>query len=126
MSRLQKLTLLLLSAATGLLAVALAGSPAAGDSTGKAAKTKTVAVRDNFFSPSSITVRRGGRVTWVWHGQNDHTVTFTKVPSGASKKSARRARASGSFTRSFGKRGTYRYVCTIHSVLGMRGVVHVR
>ena len=65
-------------------------------------------------------------MTWVWKGQNSHDVVFRKVPRGASKKSARRVRASGRFTRSFGTSGTYRYVCTVHVDFGMRGVVKVR
>ena len=96
-------------------------------STGQAvASAATVSLKDDFFSPRSVTVRRGGRVTWVWKGQNAHDVVFRKVPSGASKKSARRIRTNGSFTRSFGKSGTYRYVCTVHVAFGMRGVVKVR
>jgi plastocyanin len=82
-------------------------------------------VDDNFFSPKNAQVGRGGRVTWRWRGAVDHNVTFTKVPSGASKRGSG-TKASGRFSRSFTKKGTYRYVCTIHRSLGMRGSVVVR
>ena len=64
----------------------------------------------------------GGKVRLSWSGSNDHNVKFRKVPKGASKKGAG-FRTSGSFTRSFSKRGTYRYVCTIHEAAGMKGTV---
>lgn len=122
--------------AAGAAAIALVAAPSsvagnhrsaeAARSSGAVAATKTVSLRDDFFSPRNVTVRRGARVRWVWRGQDAHDVVFRKVPSGASKKSARRVRTSGSFTRSFSKSGTYRYVCTVHVDFGMRGVVKVR
>jgi plastocyanin len=83
---------------------------------------KRVTVKDNFFEPRSVDIHRGGRVTWVWRGENEHNLTFTKVPKGASKRGAD-ARRRGHFTRVFRKRGVYKYVCTLHA--GMRGSVEV-
>jgi plastocyanin len=87
-----------------------------------AARAKRVSILDDRFSPKTVHVSVGGTVTWTWKGSNDHNVTFRKVPNGASKRRAK-TRSSGHFTRSFSKRGTYRYVCTIHQSLGMRGTV---
>ena len=53
-------------------------------------------------------------------------MTFRKVPKGASKKPRAKTRSSGTFTRKFTKRGTYRYVCTIHEDFGMTGSVKVK
>ena len=92
------------------------------DREARSAKAKQVSIRDDRFSPKNVNVSVGGTVTWTWEGANDHNVTFRKVPNGASKRRAR-TRSSGHFTRSFSKRGTYRYVCTIHEDLGMRGTV---
>jgi plastocyanin len=39
------------------------------------AATYTVAVRDDYFGPRLVTVRKGDRVTWVNRGNSDHTVT---------------------------------------------------
>ena len=66
-----------------------------------------------------ITVERGTRVRWVSRGDNPHTTTSTKglwdkdIPVG------------GAASRVFKKRGTFRYVRTIHQDLGMRGKVVV-
>jgi plastocyanin len=98
------------------------GSPASGGSGATASKTKRVGVRDNSFTPRTTRVAVGGKVTWTWKGVGDHNVTFRSVPSGASKRRAK-TRSSGTFTRSFTKKGTYRYVCTIHEAGGMTGRV---
>ena len=107
-------------AAIAAAALAVAVVPASGEPHGAASAAKRVSIKDNFFSPRSISVRRGGKVTWTRRGSNPHNVTFTKVPRGASRRGSS-TKTSGRFTRSFSKRGTYRYVCTIHS--GMRGSV---
>jgi len=111
-----------------LLAVAALGVPAtvavARDGAGAAA-TKRVSVRDDFFSPKRITIASGDRVKWTWREDNDHNVRFRKVPKGVSKTPGSRTKFSGTFTRKFRKRGTYRYVCTIHEALGMTGSVKV-
>ena len=109
-------------AALGLVMVATA----AGDRGARASATKSVSVRDDFFSPKTVTIRSGNRVKWTWRESNDHNVTFRKVPRGASKKPRARTKASGTFTRTFRTRGTYRYVCTIHEAFGMTGSVKVK
>jgi plastocyanin len=106
---------------TAALAFALE-APASGDREAAPAAAKRVNIRDDFFSPRTVRVRVRGRVTWVWKGDNPHNVTFRRVPKGASKRRAS-TRTSGRFTRSFGKAGRYRYVCTIHEDIGMRGTV---
>jgi plastocyanin len=112
--------------AVATLTLAVVAAPAfGGGPSGQAARGKTVSVDDNFFSPKNASVARGSRVTWRWRGNSLHNVTFTKVPRGASKRSSG-TKDSGRFSRSFTKKGTYRYVCTIHRSLGMRGSVAVR
>jgi len=113
--------LLLALAAVALAAVVAAPALQAAPSA-NAAATKRVSIKDDFFSPKTVHVAVGGKVRWGWKGSNDHNVTFRKVPKGASRKGAG-TRSKGSFTRSFGKRGTYRYVCTIHVSAGMKGTV---
>jgi plastocyanin len=120
MGRLSKLSILLLGAAV----LALAAVPAVVGGAPRTASTKRVSVKDNFFSPHSVTIRRGGKVTWTWRGQLDHNVRFRKVPRGASRRGSS-TKSSGRFTRSFSKRGRYTYVCTIHAP-DMRGSVVVK
>jgi plastocyanin len=116
--------LVITAAAAALSLAALALAPVSGGSRAKASKTFSVSVRDNRFSPRSITVHSGAKVVWRWRGFADHNVRFRKVPSGASKRGSP-TQSSGRFARTFKQRGTYRYVCTIHQALGMRGSVRV-
>lgn len=115
-----KISLLVAVAALGVWATAAV----AGDGAGAAA-TKRASLHDDFFSPKRITISAGDRVKWTWRGSNDHNVRFRKVPRGVSRKPGSRTQSSGSFTRQLRKRGTYRYVCTIHEALGMTGSVKV-
>jgi plastocyanin len=81
------------------------------------AATMRVKANDNVFRPRTITVERGTRVRWVNRGSNPHTTTGKSwdkdIPVG------------GAASKVFKKRGTFRYVCTIHVDLGMRGKVVV-
>jgi plastocyanin len=74
------------------------------------AATKTIALRDTFFSPKSTTVKKGTTVKWVWKGRLPHNVTVTKGPV----KFHSRTFTKGSYSKKLSKRGTYRIVCTIH------------
>ena len=87
-----------------LVAAGVLASPAV-------AGTKRVAVRDDVFSPTSLTVGKGTTVKWVWRGKHKHDVA---VASGPVFFSSGRQR-DGSFKRTFRKRGTYELVCTVHS-----------
>jgi plastocyanin len=119
----------LMVSVSAALAVVVFASPASGgsdaDSNTHASKGTSVSVRDDVFSPRSLTVARGAKVTWRWRGQNPHNVKFRKVPSGASKRGTG-TKTSGRFSRTFSKSGRYRYVCTIHESLGMKGSVSVK
>jgi plastocyanin len=115
--------LALLPVAAVLAALAVWPSPGAG--TALSADTKRVSVRDDVFSPRAARVARGGKVVWLWKGDNPHNVRFRRVPAGARRPRGSSTKESGRFARTFSRRGTYRYVCTIHEDLGMRGRVVV-
>jgi plastocyanin len=114
-------SLLALLVAVGLLQAAAA----AGGDDARSAQTRSVSVRDDFFSPKRRTISSGDSVRWVWREDNPHNVRFRKVPSGASKRPGSTTKSSGTFVRKFRRRGTYRYVCTIHEDAGMTGSVKV-
>ena len=79
----------------------------------------TVAVTNNQFSPSPLSVPLNGTVTWQWNsGGVAHNVTFQDGPASGDM-------SSGSFPRKFEAAGSYPYVCTIHLAEGMTGVVNV-
>jgi plastocyanin len=111
------------------LATAVVGAmyvaPAVGGNDATSAKTKSVSVRDDFFRPKRVTVGSGDRVRWAWRDEGTHNVRFRKVPRGASRRPGSRLKDSGTFARTFRKRGGYSYVCTIHEDLGMTGSVKV-
>ena len=90
--------------------------------------TKRVSIRDNAFGPKRLTIRSGDTVRWTWRKdvETDHNVRFRKLPKGVSAKPGSPTKASGTFSRKFRKRGTYRYVCTIHQALGMTGTITVK
>src|SRR3954467_11841534 len=79
--------------------------------------TKRVGVRGLKFSPKAVTVKRGTTVRWSWSGSVPHNV----VGKGFKSKTAGKV----TFKRKFTKKGTYRYVCTIHKAQGMKGVIKV-
>jgi plastocyanin len=117
----------LIALGAALAALGLIQATAAiGDGGAQASATKGVQVRDDFFVANRVTINSGDRVKWTWREEGDHNVTFRKVPKGASKKPRAKTKSSGTFTRKFTKRGTYRYVCTIHEDSGMTGSVKVK
>jgi plastocyanin len=96
-------------AATAAIAVAVVPST-------QAASSKTVSVKNNAFSPTTVSIKKGGKVTWKWtQGGVAHNVTPASGGSG-SKTSSRKG---FTFTKTFSKAGTFRYVCTLHSSMKM-------
>lgn len=101
-----------------------------GTGTGTASPNASVAINktddgygyDVFsFAPPSVTISKGGTVTWTNAGTGTaHNVTFsgTGAPSNAGNFS------SGSVTRTFENTGTFSYQCTNHP--GMNGTVTVK
>jgi plastocyanin len=100
--------------------VAVAGAlPGAAASTARVASTHTVVLKSLRFHPSTLSIRRGDSVRWLWRDSGiRHNVTFHSSHS--------RTQGSGSYTLRFAHSGTFSYRCTIHVALGMRGriVVH--
>jgi plastocyanin len=93
--------------AAGLLTASLGG--AAGGAA-NAARTIHVSATGIMFSPATITVKAGATVIWVNLDEEPHTI-FSD--SGAFRSSALDTKESFSYT--FDKPGTYRYLCSIHA-----------
>jgi plastocyanin len=96
--------------------LALAALTVALVAAGPASSATTVSVKDNFFSPKTVTVGRGGKVTWKWAGRASHNVTFRSTHS--------KTQTKGSFSVTFKNKGSFSYRCTIHP--GMVGTVRVK
>lgn len=77
------------------------------------------------FDPSTVTVKVGGKVTWVFKSLG-HTVTFVGTATGtpASIGSAASPQANTSVSRTFTTAGSFGYHCLIHA--GMTGTVIVK
>jgi plastocyanin len=80
------------------------------------AANKTVRVADDVFKAKTVTINKGNTVTWKWVGSNPHNVKFKSFHS--------KVQVKGSYKHRFTKRGTFKYVCSIHT--GMRGTVVVK
>lgn len=96
-------------------ALALAAAPAG--ATGGAAVT----IKNIDFHPATVTIHRGGSVTWAFR---DHNVDHNVTSRGRLRFRGSPTKSSGTYTVRFTKPGTYAYVCTIHA--NMRGRVIVR
>jgi plastocyanin len=79
-----------------------------------------VDMHDNYFSPSTLTIRPGTTVRWVNFGQGDHTTT-----SDDNLWSSGELRPGGDYRATFHRQGTYHYRCKLHG-REMQGVVIVQ
>jgi plastocyanin len=88
------------------------------------------------FEPKEIEVSAGEKVTWRNAGKVAHTVTADKskaadpalvsVPAGIKEWDSGLVGEGESFSRTFQKPGTYRYICIPHEGAEMVGSVVVR
>ena len=86
----------------------------------QAGSSKTVAVKNNAFSPTTVKIRKGDKVVWKWtQGGVPHNVT----PANGNPGSKTSSKKGFTFTKTFSKAGTFKYVCTIHS--NMKSTVKV-
>jgi plastocyanin len=116
-----KILLVLTLAATGLVV-------ASGTSTGETSRVKAVGSPGSFrWKPATKEISKGDKVVWKNSTSADHTVT---AYGGGWSKDARFGPGE-SVRAKFGRTGTYRYRCKLHSTLsdgncsGMCGKVKV-
>lgn len=96
------------------------------DETGSDGVTVDVGTEGNggaySFDPVAVRVDAGTTVTWEWTGEGQqHDV----VAEDGSFESGLSAEAGHTFSHTFEESGTWRYACTPHRSVGMRGVVEV-
>ena len=102
------------------VAVSAVGVPAALGTTPTKKKpvVKNVQVRDDFYTPTKVTVKQGQQVNWIWSKQNfdTHTVTLIKGPKGVNKHrfSSIQASTGVHFKLTFLKPGVYHFQCMLH------------
>jgi plastocyanin len=77
-----------------------------------------VAIAGSAYNPISVTVAKGGTVTWTNSDATTHTVTFDAGPD------CGRLPQGATVSRTFSDSGTFTYHCMIHSF--MKGTVVVQ
>jgi plastocyanin len=77
-----------------------------------AAGTKTILLKDDAFSPKTLTVSKGATVKLKWAGHHPHNLV------GGGVKTA--VKTHGTQTVKFKKKGTFTLVCQIHSGMTMK------
>jgi plastocyanin len=87
---------------------------------GSSAGGHTVTIKDFTFTPSTLTVKAGTKVTFV----NDDSTTHTATSQGSSTINSGNLAKGQSYTVTLIKPGTYHYICSIHNY--MTGTVVVQ
>jgi plastocyanin len=90
----------------------------------------------NKFEPASVTIAKGGSVTWTNTSTMPHSVTDdpakasnkadAQLPSGAPAWDSSLLQPSQTYSHTFDVAGTYKYFCVPHEALGMLGTVIVQ
>ncbi|HET9171909.1 MAG TPA: cupredoxin domain-containing protein [Actinospica sp.] len=112
-------TLLVAGSALLLAGCSSSGSSSSGTSTATtssaAAAADTIVIKSFSFSPATLTVAPGAKVTVTNEDSVTHTVTSTASPR-AFDTGGISAGATMTFTAP-SKAGTYSYICTIHTYM---------
>jgi plastocyanin len=91
-------------------------------------RKRTVHIGDNYFTPESMTVRSGTKVTWRWPSYDQsgsvHNVKLRKGPAGVKRFRSDSAASDYSFRRTLTVPGTYKLVCVYHE--GMNETIRVK
>lgn len=88
----------------------------------QASATGTIDIKNMMFTPSQITVAKGGTVTWTNNDTTTHTVIDDLNNVGGPASGDIAPGSSYSFT--FNKTGSFQYHCRIHP--SMRGTIVVK
>ena len=97
---------------------------AAVPATAASPETATQKVRDNFFKPKEVTIKKGGKVTYRWKGSNPHNVALKKPGKSAVFKRST-IKTEGKYSSRFKVVGKWKIVCEVHPIK-MRGRVIVK
>ena len=94
------------------------GKPGPSPAPAPAASGNAVSISNFAFSPASITVPAGTKVTWTNNDSAPHTVTSNTdaFESGSLSR-------GGTFSFTFAQKGTYEYFCSFHSSMNGKVVV---
>ena len=85
-----------------------------------AAPSNQIEIRNFMFSPKTLTVPVGAKVTWINRDEEPHTV----VSAGGQFAPSKALDTDDRYATTFSKPGTYTYYCTVHPF--MTGTVIVK
>lgn len=88
--------------------------------TGTFALKHVVHVGNFYFNPSSVVVSVGDTIRWQWDN-GIHTTTSGVIPVGADAWDESITSGSQNFEYPVTVSGSYSYVCTLHTAMGMTG-----
>jgi plastocyanin len=80
------------------------------EAAGEGAKKNQIVIRDFHFTPQTLTVKSGEKITWINRDEEPHTVVSVEKQF---KKSAP-LDTDQEFTITVGAPGTYTYFCSVH------------
>lgn len=117
---------LVLAACGGAASPASAtAAPSGGAATAAAAAGSDVTVQGFAFSPGSLEVKVGTKVTWTNKDGTTHTTTSGTPTSKDGKWDGQLSGSGGTFSFTFPQAGTFAYFCQIHGS-AMTAMVVVR
>ena len=112
---------ILLSLLWGLMLVFALGASCSKNSTPNTVVTSTVTIQNSAFNPATITIARGGVITWKNLDSTTHQIiTDGNLPELESGQIDQ----NGTFSFTFNNTGTYDYHCNIHPI--MKGEIIVK
>ena len=114
-----KAWLCLLAAGLIVLLAACGGTTTTASTTTPTSNGNSVAIMNFAFSPVSLTVKTGTKVTWMNNDTVTHTVTADQGAFDSGDLSP-----GNSFSFTFTKAGTFSYHCNIHHSMVATIVVH--
>jgi plastocyanin len=112
------------------------GMNAAANAAQSANATVVKMTDQNKYDPDTVTIAKGGTVTWQNTSSTVHTATFdpskvankadVSLPEGVQPFDSGLIQAGQSWSHTFTEAGTYKYTCIPHEALGMHGTVIVK
>jgi plastocyanin len=129
--------MVLVSAAALVACSGGAAAPAANAPPAAPSNTGAVKMTDaNKFDPDTVTITKGGTVTWTNSSTMMHSVTDDPakaankadalLPDGGAAWDSGILNPGATFTHTFDVAGTYKYFCVPHEALGMLGTITVQ
>lgn len=101
-----------------------AATTAKQEAAGAPKRTAAVSMKEIQFQPATVTVAKGGTVTWTNDDSVPHDVTKQGGPGKEFRSGTGNLQQGDTYKQTFTQAGTVDYVCTVHP--GMAGKVVVK